>query len=108
MADRRKLAGRRTSVLVNFEHNGIQFNIGYSLFDEHAKVPEPAEIFVTPLVAESHLHQECATFSTVVSLALQFGVPLKTLRDALPKHSNGKPTTWQGEALAVLARDLEA
>jgi hypothetical protein len=93
---------------VTFEYGNILFDVQYSPFPDSLEKaqPEVAEIFVTPRTAENQLHQEAAGFSTMVSLALQHGASLATLRAAHPKHSSGKPTTWGGEALAVVARDL--
>jgi hypothetical protein len=62
-----------------------------------------AEIFLTNHKAGSHADACARDAAIVCSLALQHGVPLETIRHALLRDSQGRPSTPIGVAIDLIA-----
>jgi hypothetical protein len=104
MTGRERLPDRRRCSVRNFEHTDRRFSICAG-FREDGRL---AEIFLSSEKPGSELEAILQDASIIASLALQFGCPLKTLRHALKKDSDGKAATILGAAIDVLRfADLE-
>jgi hypothetical protein len=98
-AIRRRLPNRRSSSQVAFECNGLRYIATVLFFPDGAL----AEIFLSNAKASSHSDSAAKDSAVVASLALQFGVPLETIRHALLRDSRGVASSPLGAALDLLA-----
>ena len=62
-----------------------------------------AEIFLSSHKPGSPIEAIARDAAVTVSIALQFGVPIETIRAALTKDHDGGPATLLGAALDMLA-----
>lgn len=93
---RSRLPNRRESTIEDLYFNGERYHISYS-WDEGVK-----EVFISGPRAGTDLYAICCTAATVVSLALQYGVPLQVLRDSALRDKEGNPCEIVGAVLDVL------
>jgi hypothetical protein len=101
MSARERLPNRRRCESFEFEHAGLAFTMtaGFCL---DGRV---AEIFLSSNKPGSLIEAIARDAAVTVSIALQFGADLETIRGALTKDHDGRPATLLGAALdALLAR----
>lgn len=103
MSVRERLANRRHSEVLSFEHGGQKFHGSVSWFDGLGPCERPAEIFLDASKPGSAMNAMARDAAVTASLALQFGVPLDTLRDALTRDDGGEPSGPLGKLLDLLA-----
>ncbi|CDP51973.1 hypothetical protein [Devosia sp. DBB001] len=108
LTPRRKLPERRHSEVVSFDHvlsnggrDGYIATIGYQpdgrvgeVFIDRPKVSNDA----------SNLGHDVAV---LISIAMQYGVPLDVLRSAVGRDENGIPHSLAGTVLDLLAEETE-
>lgn len=99
---REKLKQRRYTETLSFDHDSISFMASLGWFDDNIL----SEIFLTGGKPGSALSIMANEASIILSIALQHGTPLSTIRDGLPKLSDGSPAGPMGAALR-LAKDNE-
>lgn len=92
-----RLPNRRESTIEDLYFNGERYHISYSEGDGGIR-----EVFISGPRAGTDLYSICATAATMVSLALQHGVPLHVMRDASLRDKEGNPTEIIGAVLDVL------
>jgi len=97
-ASRFRLPGRRESTIEDLYFNGERYHLSYSTLE--GKV---WEVFISGPRAGTDLYAICCTAATLVSLALQHGVPLEVMRDAALRDKEGNPVEIVGAVLDVLA-----
>jgi len=95
---RERLPNRRRCETRQFEHAGHRFTVSLGFYRDG----RPAEIFLSNGKAGSGLEAVARDAAIVVSLALQSGVHLETIRSALTKDHDGSPATLLGSALDAL------
>ena len=98
MNERRRLPNRRGSETFNIESQGLRFTVTASRYNDGTL----GEIFITNHKAGSMAGINAADASVVCSIALQFGVPLETIRRALMRDSQGRATGPLAAALDKL------
>jgi len=98
---RRRLPDERDAIVHHFNVGGYE---GYLIvgFYEHTK---PGEIFIVMAKEGSTVSGLMDAFATAVSLALQYGVPLKVLCDKF-SHSRFEPSGWSGNPQIGYAKSL--
>jgi hypothetical protein len=101
--ERQRLPDRRAHVSQAFEHAGIEYALGVGWFGDG----RIAELFLATRRFGTAADAAARDASIAVSLALQFGCPLETLRRAVTRDPNGHPSGALGAALDILARDAE-
>lgn len=94
---RHRLPNRRESTIEELYFNGERYHISYSIHGGEIR-----EVFVSGPRAGTDLYAICCTAATVISIALQYGVPLKVMRDASLRDKQGNPTEIIGALLDVL------
>ena len=95
MTARERLPNRRACESFDFEHAGHRFSITVGHFpDGH-----PAEIFLSSRHVGSPLEAIARDEAVTVSIALQFGIPVETIRSALTKDHDGSAATVLGKSL---------
>jgi len=86
---RRKLADERRAITHKFSVGGHEGYLTVGLYEDG----QPGEIFLTMAKEGSTISGLMDSFATAVSLALQYGVPLKVLCDKF-SHSRFEPSGW--------------
>jgi ribonucleoside-diphosphate reductase alpha chain len=98
---RRKLEDTRTSVTHKFSIGGHEGYITVGLYEEGT----PGEIFIRMAKEGSTISGLMDSFATAVSLALQYGVPLKFLVDKF-SHVRFEPSGWTGNQQIPYAKSI--
>lgn len=93
------IPNRRPCETISFEHEGHRFKATVGYFAEG----RPAELFLTtgkPGTGVETVSRDC---TVAVSLALQHGVPIETLRHAITRLDDGTAAGPQGKVLDQIA-----
>ena len=98
---RRKLDDTRASVTHKFSIGGHEGYITVGLYDEGT----PGELFIRMAKEGSTISGLMDSFATAVSLALQYGVPLKFLVDKF-SHVRFEPSGWTGNPQIPYAKSI--
>lgn len=103
MTQRTVLPQRRAAETFDLQHrhhrDPYRVTVGY--------VPgtdQPAEVFVHGPKAGSESEALGRDGAILLSLAMQFGVPLETIRGAITREGNGEPSTIIGAVVDLLCR----
>ena len=95
---RQCLPNRREHELLTFEHEGIRHTAGVGRFADGAL----AEIFLNVAKRGTALDVNARDAAVAVSLLLQHGCPVDTLRRALTRNSDGVASGPLAHALDLL------
>jgi hypothetical protein len=95
---RRRLPNRRGHELLSFEHGGIHYTAGVGRFENG----ELAEIFLNTRKNGTAVDVNARDAAVAVSLLLQHGCHVDTLRRALTRNSDGSASGPVGRALDLL------
>jgi hypothetical protein len=101
MTGRERLPNRRASTSFDFECHGLRFTCTYSCFADG----RIGEIFLTNHKAGSQAGEITRDAAVATSLALQFGMPLETLRPAVLRDPDGTASSPLGAALDLVAEE---
>ena len=99
MTARQRLPNRRACKSFEFRHAGLDFTLAAGCYPDG----RIAEIFLSSHKPGSPIEAIARDAAVTVSIALQFGVPIETIRQALTKDHDGGPATLLGAALDNLA-----
>jgi hypothetical protein len=99
MTQRQRLPNRRRCESFEFHHAGLDFTATVG-FHWDGRI---AEIFLSSHKPGTSIEATARDAAIVVSIALQFGAPIETIRAALTKDHDGGPATLLGAALDKLA-----
>jgi hypothetical protein len=97
MTTRRRLPQRRKSDNISFEHGAKHYVATFGHF-ENGSV---GEIFLNCTKTGSEADINASDAAVAVSIALQYGAPLKVLRSSMRRNVDGSP---QGPIAAALDR----
>jgi ribonucleoside-diphosphate reductase alpha chain len=86
---RRRLLDERTAVVHHFSVGGHEGYVMVGLYEEG----QPGEIFIRMAKAGSTIAGLMDSFGIAISMALQYGVPLKVLCDKF-SHTRFEPSGW--------------
>lgn len=95
---REKMPDRRETTTVAFDHEGISYTASAGRFSDDRL----GELFIVGGLIGSSAHTMTQELSVLLSIALQHGVPLKTIRAGLPKLQNGAPAGPLGHAIKLI------
>jgi hypothetical protein len=98
-ARRQRLPNRHASESFEFRHDGFAFTARVGYYQDG----RVAEIFLSSHKPGSPIEAIARDAAVTVSIALQFGADLETIRQALTKDHDGGPATLLGAALDKLA-----
>ncbi|MGH7869658.1 MAG: vitamin B12-dependent ribonucleotide reductase, partial [Candidatus Dormibacteraceae bacterium] len=98
---RHKLADERQAITHKFSVGGHEGYITVGLYEDVM----PGEIFITMAKEGSTVSGLMDSFATAVSLALQYGVPLKVLCDKF-SHTRFEPSGWSSNTQIGYAKSL--
>jgi hypothetical protein len=99
MSARQRLPNRRACESFNIRHDGFAFTASAGFYPGG----RVAEIFLSSDKPGSPVEAAARDSAIAVSIALQFGADLETIRAALTKDHDGSPATVIGAALDKLA-----
>jgi hypothetical protein len=99
MSNRERLPNRRLCESFEFRHAGHPFTLCTGFYADG----RIAEIFLSSHKPGSPIEAIARDAAVTVSIALQFGVPIETIRAALTRDHDGGPATAIGAALDALA-----
>jgi hypothetical protein len=100
MTARERLPNRRQCESLEFSHGGLVFTLCAGSSYPDGRI---AEIFISSLKPGSPIEAIARDAAVTVSIALQFGADLETIKQALTKDHDGSPATLFGAALDKLA-----
>jgi len=92
MPPRKSLPNRRACHTFELEYGCVRFAVHVGAFDSGLA----AEVFVTGAKAGSDVQGMARDGAILLSLALQFGVPLETIRHAVTRGADGSPASLIG------------
>jgi len=98
---RRKLPDERRAFTHKFSVGGHEGYLTVGLYDDG----QPGEIFITMAKEGSTVSGLMDSFATAVSLALQYGVPLKVLCDKF-SHTRFEPSGWTNNSEIKYAKSM--
>jgi hypothetical protein len=98
MTARQRLPNRRPAEHFSFTCNGLSYTASIGRLEGRV-----LEVFISNSKAGSHSDAACKDAAVVCSIALQFGVPLETIRHALLRDANGVAASALGVALDLVA-----
>jgi hypothetical protein len=100
---REHLPNRRRCETVEFAHAGQLFRLSIGHFDDG----RPGELFLSAHHVGSPLEALARDSAILVSLCLQHGVAIETIRHALTRDHDASAATAIGAALDALAGRME-
>lgn len=103
---RRVLDARRLTDTIKIKSRrlgGRSLYIGLHSFEEGTL----AEAFLTGAKAGSQMDAMLREFATMLSLALQYGMPISAIKGVAQRETNGDPETAFGEAIDALLIEYE-
>lgn len=95
---RYRLPNRRESTIEDLQFNGERYHISYSWGPRGVQ-----EVFISGPRAGTDLYAICCTAATVISIALQYGVPLQVLRESALRDKTGNPCEIVGAVLDAIS-----
>jgi hypothetical protein len=101
MTARMRLGNRRSAETFELEVGGLRYIVSVGKFADGSL----AEVFITNGKAGSDSDTAARDSAIVCSLALQFGADIETIRKALCRDSQGRPSGPLGAALDIIARE---
>lgn len=93
------LSNRREHETLEFYHGDLGFTLGVGRYEDGRL----AEVFISAHKTTTATEAVARDAAIVLSIALQHGAPIETIRDALTRDSEGGPATLIGAALNELA-----
>lgn len=98
-ASRRPLPQRRSAENFDIEHNGHRAVVTVGRYDDRSI----GEVFISGHKVGSELEATARDGAVLISIALQYGVPLEVLRHALTRNEDGTASTLVGAVVDRLA-----
>lgn len=95
---RKNLKNRRDHDVAEFEFHGNEYTIGVGRFADGT----PAEVFLDCRKITSESACIARDAAVVLSIALQYGVPLEIMRKAITREEDGEPSSVTGKVLDIL------
>jgi hypothetical protein len=99
MTARERLPNRRACESFEFRHNGFAFTASAGFFEDG----HLGELFLSSHKPGSPIEAIARDAAVTISIALQFGADLETIRQALTRDHDGGPATLLGAALDAIA-----
>src|SRR5262245_55149700 len=100
MTARNTLPQRRYAETFELQHGGqnTTFAVTVGYYDGH----EIGEVFISGAKAGSEVDAVTRDGAVLLSIALQYGVPLETIKHAITRNGDGSPSTIVGAVIDKL------
>ena len=95
MSARRRLPDRRPTETFVVDHNGHAYEVSIGMFDDGAI----AEVFAGGRKIGTEMDALARDAAVLLSISLQFGVPLSTFASALTRNERGEPSSFVGSLI---------
>lgn len=105
ISGRKILSNRRLSEQKDIEFRGTTYTIGFSRYEDDFN---PAEVFIHCHKLATHADHDSRDIAVSLSIAIQYGVPLKVLADAVCRNEDGSPIGLAGAVLDFLINEVPA
>lgn len=94
MTDRIALPARRAAETVELQHGGknARFTVTFGYYEDRRL----GEIFISGAKAGSEVEAVARDGAVLLSIALQYGVPIETIKGAITRNLDGTPSTIIG------------
>jgi ribonucleoside-diphosphate reductase alpha chain len=111
MTERQVLPQRRHVETFEIRHGNARdvfiVSVGYfPSLNENLHAGGPAEVFVSGTKAGSMVEAVARDGAVLLSIALQYGVPLDTIKHSITREQDGAPSTIMGAIVDRLATGL--
>ena len=103
MTARTPLPQRRRSETFDIEHGGQRLKYSVTIGYYGGPGALPGEVFVSGSKSGSDAEANARDAAVILSIALQYGVPLETIKHALTREADGSPSTIIGAVVDRLA-----
>jgi hypothetical protein len=100
MTTRRRLPNRRRSEVLDYDINGSRYTASVGYYNDD----RVGEIFLRSAKSGTHVNIAMIEIAVAVSMALQHGCDMDTLRAAMPRTEDGMAEGAMGRLLDLLAR----
>jgi ribonucleoside-diphosphate reductase alpha chain len=101
MTERLRLRNRRPSETLSLEHAGLKYTVTISRFDDR----RIAEAFIGNHKRGNASDVAARDAGILLSLLLQYGCPIETIRHAVLRNSNGSASGVVGSVLDLVVAD---
>lgn len=101
MIERRVLAQRRTCETRVIDFRGQKYQVTAGHYDDGSL----GEVFIAGSKAGADMDAVCRDAAVVLSIAIQYGVPLSALSGATTRNPDGSPSTIIGAVIDRLNND---
>jgi ribonucleoside-diphosphate reductase alpha chain len=98
-AARSRLPDRREGEVFHFEHQGLHYTVGIGRYG-HGPI---GEVFLDSNKSGTAIQTYARDSAVILSLLLQHGCPIETIRHAMTRSSDGKAAGPIGALLDLLA-----
>lgn len=98
---RHKLPDRRASETFMLRWGGMHAEFAITIGFYSNKTP--GEVFISGAKAGSEVDAATRDNAVLISLGLQYGVPLAVMQGAMTREQNGEPSTIAGKVVDMLA-----
>lgn len=112
---RRTLPHRRPSITFQAEHcasgqpTRFAVSVGFlDILDGVPVEPIPVEVFISGTKAGSEVEATARDGAVLLSIALQYGVPLDVMRGAITRDQNGAPSSIIGAVVDQIATQTKS
>jgi hypothetical protein len=99
-SQRRLLPQRRAATSLSLHFGSVDYVVTLGHFEDGS----PAEVFIDGAKAGSDIQAMSRDAAILISLALQFGCPIETLRRAITRNSDGTPQSIVGAVLDTMCK----
>lgn len=108
MGKRRKMPPRRRSDTIEFFHKHANGNKSLHVATlGYYKDGTVGEVFIDAHKQATGLAEQARDAAVLLSIALQYGVPMREIHAAIGRDEDGRPHTIIGSALDVLVGELD-
>lgn len=100
VALRELLPARRRSETFELKHGGKNtvFAVTIGFYDDH----KPGEVFISGAKAGSELDAVARDGAVLISLGLQYGIPLESMQKTITRNEDGTPSTIVGAVIDIM------
>lgn len=100
---RNRLPNRRLSITNEMRYGKTSFQVSIGYYDQACT--KPAEVFISGSKAGSDLDATTRDGAVLLSVALQYGVPIEVMAGAITRGRTGDPATIIGAVIDRLQRE---
>jgi hypothetical protein len=107
MSERTRLPDRRVTETFTLTHADKAYTVSVGFFPPTLACPRehPAEVFISGTKAGSDVEAVARDGAVLLSIALQYGVPLAVIQGAITRGRSDEPMTIIGAVVDLLTKE---